>query len=118
MQKYLEKGYPIIEGDDSLNCTAKLALISQMKDLIETKESKKLIDDFQVYENCKSTVAPTRQFNSLEGRKNALNQLYEFLKMRWGNDVTKAIWDLKLSEDINSEDFGWLYEKNRLQLER
>jgi hypothetical protein len=118
MQKYLEKGDPIIEGDDSLNCTAKLALISQMKDLIEIQESKKLIDDFQVYENCKSTVAPTRQFNSLEGRKNALNQLYEFLKMRWGNDVTKAIWDLKLSEDINSEDFGWLYEKNRLQLER
>jgi hypothetical protein len=89
-----------------------------MEYLIETKESKKLIDDFKVCEDFKSTVVSTREFNSLGGQKNALNQLYEFLKTRWGNDVAKAIWDLKLSEDINSEDFGWLYEKNRLYLER
>ena len=43
----------------------------------------------------------------------ALEKFYDFLKVEWGDEVAQDIWNLRLSEDINSQDFGWLYLKNR-----
>jgi hypothetical protein len=39
--------------------------------------------------------------------------LLEYAKAAWGEQIATDIWNLRLSEDIQSQDFGWLYERNR-----
>ena len=39
--------------------------------------------------------------------------LRDFAAQAWGEPIARALWDLRLSEDIQSQDFGWLHERNR-----
>lgn len=39
--------------------------------------------------------------------------LRDFAAARWGEPIAMDMWNLRLSEDIQSQDFGWLYERNR-----
>lgn len=42
-----------------------------------------------------------------------LGMLRAFAARAWGEPIASDMWNLRLSEDIQSQDFGWLYDKNR-----
>lgn len=42
-----------------------------------------------------------------------LGMLRAFAARAWGEPIAGDMWNLRLSEDIQSQDFGWLHDKNR-----
>jgi hypothetical protein len=101
------------DGINTSACQAEVLLAKYLLGIVESIESRSFVRDFLAQSNisCSSTINP--KIKTIEFlASNATDSLYIYSKKTWGNDIATDMWNLRLSKDIKSQDFGWLYEKN------